>query len=146
MTATRSPSANASAWSCVTKSAVTRASEERFEVLQQPLAKRAIERAERLVEEEHARLRRSARARRPAARHRRASRPSVFRALEPDEFEQLAHPAIDLMPSGSMHAQTEGDVARYVHVVKQHVLLEDEPDPSAMRWHRREILTVEDTP
>ena len=28
-----------------------------------------------------------------------------------------------------MHAQTEGDVARYVHVVKQHVLPEDEPDP-----------------
>ena len=36
------------------------------------------------------------------------------------------------------------DGAGYVHVVKQHVLLEYEPDPSAMRRHRREILIVEE--
>ncbi len=69
------------------------------EVLEQPLSKRAIERAERLVEEQHARLRRERSCESDAlllAAGKRRDRASL-EPVQPDEFEQLAHLSIDLM-------------------------------------------------
>ena len=115
ITAMRSASAKASAWSWVTATTVRRGvGEEAAEVPDEPLAQRAVERAERLVEQQHRRLGGQGPGQRDAlllaARElgdgtalraragRRASSSSATRRC-------------DGRPTRALHAQAEGDVA-----------------------------------
>ncbi len=146
MTATRSPSVKASVWSCVTYTAVSpSSSNSAAEVLEQAVAKPAVERAERLVEEEHARLGRERAGERDAlllaARER--SHRAPLEAGEADEVEQLACPRCDSLGRVAAHPQPESDVAGDVAVGEERVILEDETDPAPVRGHCCEIGAVE---
>ena len=111
----------------------------------QVLAHLRVERAERLVEQQHPRLDRE----RAGERHALAlaARELVGiaggEAAELHEVEQLAHPVADLAfrrpRRPRPHPQPEGDVLEDRHVAEQRVVLEDEADVPALRaaaWSR----------
>ena len=84
-----------------------------------------VERRERLVEEEDggvARQRAGERDTLPLA-PREIARPRTGEVRDPEAFEQL----VDALPPA------EGDVAADIEVRKERVLLEDEPDRTALR-------------
>jgi hypothetical protein len=109
----------------------------------QPLAQlRAdlrVERAERLVEQEHARLHRQ----RAGERHALAlaARELVGVALvvagEPDDAEQLVDRA-SISPSALADRQPERDVVAHGHVLERRVVLEHEADVAPLR---RDVVT-----
>ena len=121
--------------------------------LAQPAAQLAaharVERAERLVEQQHARLHRE------RARERDAlalpagelGRHAPREPLELDQVEQLVHARLDLRllraARAVLHAQAEGDVLEHVHVSEQRVVLEHEADPAVARAARGGVLAVE---
>ena len=108
-----------------------------------------IERAERLVEQEDARLDRQ----RPGERHplplaaRKLVRIAAREALELYQPQQLHHPLANLRlgrPGPARpHAQAEGDVLEHAHVPEQRVVLEDEPDLALARIAPDHVLARE---
>ena len=119
--------------------------EDAAEVVEEPIAEPAIERSERLVQQENARLGSE------GARERNAlllaTRQRPHRApLEPDEADQLqklSGARFYRLRRVAAHPESERDVAEDVAVRKERVVLEDEADPTPVRWDVREILSVE---
>ena len=64
--------------------------------------------------------------------------------VEPYELEALSHASVDVLAGIAAHAQTEGDVSPDVAMVEERVVLEDEPDPTAIRRNRGEVVTAEE--
>ena len=121
--ATRSPSAAASAKSCVTSSAGTSAvAQHRAELARRARARAGVERRQRLVEQQHVGLARE----RARERHalalaaRQRARPGVGQLAHPEALEQ--RPAARSAPSEP--AQRVGDVLPRAQVREQRVLLE----------------------
>ena len=124
--------------------------------LAEPAAKVApdlgVERAERLVEEEDARLD----GKRAGKRHALAlaagelGRVAVLEAGELDEVEKLQHPVADLgarrprprRPRG----EPEGDVVEHLHALEQRIALEDEADVPLLHREAERILAAEEHP
>jgi hypothetical protein len=108
----------------------------------QVLADLRVERAERLVEEQDARLDGERAGERDAlalaARELRGI--AVGEARQPDQVEQLADAALDLRRRRPLRAlsrvQPVGDVVGHAHVLEQRVVLEHEPDRALL--HRQE--------
>ena len=111
----RSASANASAWSWVTATTVrpSRANSA-AELDDEPLAARAVERAERLVEEEDARRGRQRPGQRDAlllAAGERRDVAALACPSSPTSVEQLAHPLRRRVGAAlALHPEAEGDV------------------------------------
>ena len=111
----------------------------------QLLAHLGVERAERLVEEQHLRVDRE----RPGKAHAlplaagELRRVAVRERLELDELEQLADalPHLVLRPLADL--QAERDVVPDRHVLEGRVVLEDEPDPAVLRRDTRDVLLGE---
>ena len=122
---------NASSWSCVTS--IGRDADRALDLADrapQLVANLRVERAERLVEQQHARLVRERARERDALLlpARELARQALLVAVERHELQQLgASPA----PLGAAHAartQRELDVVGHGHVAKQRVVLEHETD------------------
>ena len=105
-----------------------------------------VERAERLVEEEHLRLGRE----RASEAHaltlaagelRRVAVPEV---LELDEVQELVDALGDLGLRPLAHLQPERDVVPHGHVLERGVVLEDEADVSLLRRERGRVLAREE--
>ena len=94
-----------------------------------------VERAERLVEEEHLGLRRE----RACEAHALAlaagelGRVALPEALELHEMEELLDALADLCLRPLPHLEPERDVVRHGHVLEGRVVLEDEADPALLR-------------
>ncbi len=140
ITTTRSASANASPWSCVTASTVVPNSlEEAPQFDDQPLAQPAVELAERLVQHQQ-----------PGARGERAGQRDALLfaagqrgdgaplgAGQPDEFQQFGDRTLLFGARGTPHPQPEGDIARDVALREELVVLEHQADPAPVRGHSR---------
>ena len=136
MTAMWSEIAIASSWSCVTRTVVTWTSScSRRSHSRSSRADLGVERAERLVEQQHLRLDRE----RAGERHALALaagelvRVALVVAGEPDDAEQLvdalAHALLRLLAD----LQPERDVLAHGHVLERGVVLEHEADPAPLR-------------
>ena len=105
----------------------------------QPLAQLGahlrVERAERLVEQQHRRIDRE----RPREAHPLAlaagelRRVALREPVELDELEQLVHALRDLGLGALADLQAEGDVVVDRHVLERGVVLEDEADAALLR-------------
>ena len=112
----------------------------------QPLAQLApdlrVERAERLVQQQHPRLHRQ----RPGQRHPLELAAGELRgvalgeAVEPDESQQLLHARADLRLRALAHGQPEGDVVVHGHVLEGGVVLEDEAHAAVARGRVGDVL------
>ena len=68
-------------------------------------------------------------------------------AREPDELEEVSRARRDRVVRVTAHAQAERDVPEHVAVREERMILEDEPDPPAMRRRPGEVDSVqEDAP
>ncbi len=111
----------------------------------QLLAHRRVQRAERLVEQEHARLH----GERARERHALAlaagelRRVAIGPAAEVDEREQLVDALADLGLRALADLQAERDVVAHGHVLEGRVVLEDEADAAVLGGHRRHGLAGE---
>ena len=109
------------------------------------LADLCIERAERLVHQQHLRPVRQ------GARHRDAlllstrqlRRQPIIHAVQRHELQQFLAPRAALRSLHLAHAQRELDVVADRHVAEQRVVLEDEPDFAIARRHVRDVLAVQ---
>ena len=112
--------------------------EELDELVCEPFAERPVERAQRLVEQEHARLWRKRACKRNAlllsTRKREDRAPLVTR--EPDEVEAITGTPLDLLAGIAPHAQAEPNVPPDVAMVEERVILEHEPDSATMGRNR----------
>ena len=96
-----------------------------------------VERAERLVEQQHARLDRQ----RAGERHALALAAGELRRVarrgsrQADEPQQLVDPRVDLGLRALADRQAEGDVVAHGHVLEGRVVLEDEADAALLRRH-----------
>ena len=110
------------------------------------LAQLEVERAERLVEEEHGRAVDERPGERDplllAARHLPGPAPLV--AGEPDEPERLAHPAALLVALDPLLAEAVADVLGDVHVREQRVVLEDRVDVAPVGRDAGDRLALEE--
>ena len=101
----------------------------------QLLADLRVERAERLVEQQHLRLD----GERTGQRHALAlaagqlRRVAVGELLQVDELEQLVDPRLDLRLRPLADLQAERDVAAHGHVLERRVVLEHEADVALLR-------------
>jgi hypothetical protein len=115
----------------------------------QPLAQLGahlgVERAERLVEQQHARLDgERARQRHPLAlAARELIRVALRVAAEADDAEQLGDPGVDARPRLLADLQPERDVVVHGHVLERRVVLEDEADLPALRRHARGVVALD---
>ncbi len=115
----------------------------------QPLAQlRAdlgVQRAERLVEQEHARLdRQCAGERHPLAlAARELGRVAPGEPRQPDDRQQLRHAGLDLVLRLPADLQPEGDVLAHGHVLERRVVLEHEPDLAPLRGDVGHVLAVD---
>ena len=104
-----------------------------------------VQRAERLVQQQHARLDRE----RAGERHALALaagelvRVAVLVAGEPDDAEQLADLLSDLRLGQLAHGEAERDVVAHGHVLEGRVVLEHEADAPALRRDARRVLAVD---
>jgi hypothetical protein len=104
-----------------------------------------VERPERLVEQQHARLDRE----RAGERHALALAAGELRgvavgvALEPDDGEQLAHAVGDLRLRALADRQPEADVVAHRHVLERGVVLEDEPDPALLGREAGDVAALD---
>ena len=131
ITTTRSATSNASSWSCVTKMLVTWNSlVELAEPRPQFAAHLGVERAERLVEEQHLGIGRQCADQRDALLLPAGELGGVAIRLlfQPHEAEQFHHAVADLLLGRLADAQPEGDVLEHGHVPEEGVVLEHEPD------------------
>ncbi len=96
----------------------------------QLLANLCVERTERLVEQQHARLVRECARERDALllAARQLARQAMVVAFERNELEQLRAPAAPLFAAHAAGTQRELDVVGHGHVAKQRVVLEHEAD------------------
>ena len=118
--------------------------------LPQPLAElgadAGVERAERLVEEEHLRLGRE----RAGEAHalplpaRELRRVAVAEVLELHEVQELVDALGDLRLRALAHLEAERDVLAHGHVLERRVVLEDEADVALLRRERRRVLAGEE--
>ena len=146
MTAMLSAIDIASSWSCVTSSGrdvdlVVQAA--------QPLAQLGadlgVERAERLVEQQHPRLDRE----RAGERHALAlaagelGRVALGEAGEPDDPQQLVDARLDLVLGLLADRQAEADVVAHRHVLERRVVLEDEADLALLRRDVGDVLAAD---
>ena len=108
-----------------------------------------IQGAERLVEQQDARLDRERAGKRDALAlpAGELARVAIGEPAELHEVEQLVDALLDaglLHPHRArLHAQPEGDVLEHVHVTKQRVVLEHEADVALARAARQRVLAVE---
>ena len=115
----------------------------------QPFAQLAahlrVQRAERLVQQQHFRLdRQRARERHPlqlAARELRGV--ALGQAVQPHEPQQLLHARVDLRLRPLSHAQPERDVVVHRHVLERRVVLEDEAHAAVARRRVRDLLAAD---
>ena len=111
----------------------------------QLLANLRVERAERLVEQQHPRLMRERACERDAlllAARQLARQPFVV-AVERDELQQLGAPLAPLRAAHAARAQRELDVVRHGHVAEQRVVLKDEADLALLRAEARDVAPVQ---
>ena len=104
-----------------------------------------VERAERLVEQQHAGLMRESSCERDAlllAARQLARQPLVV-AVERDELQQLGAPLASLCATNSARAQRELDVVRHGHVAEQRVVLKDEADLALLRAEARHVAPMQ---
>ena len=101
-----------------------------------------VERAERLVQEQHLGLHRErAGQRHPLALAARELRGVAVRErLQLDELEQLVDARSNLGLRPLAHGQPEADVVPDGHVLERRVVLEDEADPALLRRERGRVL------
>ena len=94
-----------------------------------------VQRSERLVEQEDARLGcHCAGQRHPLALTAgELRRIAVGETFELDEAEQLPHPVADLVLRALADLEREGDIVAHAHVLERRVVLEDEPDAAFLR-------------
>ena len=111
----------------------------------QVLADACVERAERLVEQEHLGLdrKRSRESHALALSARQLRGVVVGPAGDLDEVEQLVHAFADLGPRPLPDLQPEGDVLANGHVLERRVVLEDEADAALLRRLARDVHAVE---
>ena len=111
----------------------------------QVLANACVERAERLVEQEHLGLhRKRTRESHPLALPARELRGVVVGpAGDLDELEQLVHALAELGPRPLPDLQPEGDVLTDGHVLERRVVLEDEADAALLRRLACDVHAVE---
>ena len=101
-----------------------------------------VERAERLVEQQHLRLH----GERTGERHPLTlTAGQLMRSLtgpfgQPDQLEQLVDAGADLVPFALADPQPEGDVLEHGHVRERGVVLEHEPDAPVLRAHSGHVL------
>ncbi len=150
MTAIRSLIVSASSWSCVTKTNVTPSSRlERLELDLEPLAQPRVERAERLVEEQHraASGRAPGRAR-PAAAGRRRAGEGLRRSSPPSCTTSSTSRTRCCCSSFVMrlYLRPKRDVAGDVEVREERVALEDGVDAAPVRRHVGHVGAVEHDP
>jgi hypothetical protein len=109
------------------------------------LAHGGVERAERLVQEQHARLH----GERAGQRHalplpaRELRRVAVGEAVEVHELQELVHAGLDLLLGPLADRQAEGHVLRHGHVLERGVVLEHEADVAALGWLLRGVLAAD---
>src|SRR5262249_18521838 len=108
-----------------------------------------VERAERLVEQQHARLDRKRASERDALALATGElcRGALCQPAELDELEQLLNARADFRLPQAIRArprpQTEGNVLEHRHVTEQGVMLEHESDVALAHRARQRILAVE---
>ena len=119
--------------------------EDAAEIVEKPIAEPAIERSERLVQQEDARLgsERAGECDTLLLATRQRSDRAALESGEPDELQEPAGLRGDLLRRVSSHPETERDVPEDVAVREERVILEDEPDASSMWRHACEIRPVE---
>ena len=102
-----------------------------------------VERAERLVEQQHLRLH----GERARERHalplaaRQLVGVAVGEAVQVDQLEQLVDAGLDLVLRALADAEPEGDVVPHGHVLERGVVLEHEADAALLGADRRRVLT-----
>jgi hypothetical protein len=109
------------------------------------LANLRVECAERLVEQQHARLMRESSRERDAlllAAGQLARQPLVV-AVQRDELQQLGASAAALGAANSTCAERELDVVRHRHVAEQRVVLKHEADLALLRAEARHVAPVQ---
>ena len=149
MTAMRSDIVSASSWSCVTYTNVIPTS--RWMPLQldlEALAQLQVERAERLVEQQHRGLVDQRARQRDALllAARELARLALRLGGEPDALELLAHPAAHLVLGDALAAQPEGDVVLDAQVREERVALEDRVGRPLERRHALDVDAVDQDP
>ena len=111
----------------------------------QLLADAGVERAERLVEQQHLRLD----GQRAGERHPLAlaagelARVALAEVAEADEVQQLLHAGLDLVLRALLDGQAEADVVGHRHVLERGVVLEDEADLAALRRVVGDLLAAD---
>ena len=146
MTPIRSAIAKASSWSCVTRMVVTPSS---CWILPdgapQFLADLGVERAERLVEQEHFRPVRERAGDGDALllAAGKLGRQALVHALERDELQQLCAPRHALGTAHAPDAQRELDVVRDAHVAEERVVLEYEADAAVAGRNAGDVAPVQ---
>ena len=111
----------------------------------QLLADLRVERAERLVEQQHRRLHRE----RPGQRHALALAARELRGhpvaelREVHEVEQLGDPLVDLVLRPLADLEAEGDVLGHRHVLEDRVVLEDEAHVALARRQVRGLPALD---
>ena len=120
------------------------ADEQRSQLGDEPVAQRAVERAERLVEHEEPGRGRERAGERDALllTARQFGDPAVLEALESDERERLACTRFGFGARPPLHAEPEDHVADDVAMREERVVLEHQAELTAVRRHRREIDAV----
>ncbi len=111
----------------------------------QLLADLRVERTERLVEQQHARLMRESARQRDALllTARELARQSLVVALERHELQQLGAPSAPLRPADATRAQRELDVVGHGHVAEQRVVLKDDADLALLRAEARDVAAMQ---
>jgi hypothetical protein len=109
------------------------------------LAHARVERAERLVEEEHVRLDgKRARERHPLSLPARELRGvAVGEPTELHELEELFDALLDLALRPPSDLEPECDVLPNGHVLERGVVLEHEPDPALLRRPRGDVVALD---
>ncbi len=113
--------------------------------LPQVVADLGVERAERLVEQQHLRLD----GERPRERHplalaaRQLRRVALLVAGQADDLQQLVDAPVDLGLRPPADRRAEADVVAHVEVLERGVVLEDEADLARLRRHERDVLSAD---
>ncbi len=107
-----------------------------------------VERAERLVEQQHLRID----GERPRERHPLALAARELRGalaapgVRPTSESSSSTRSRDLLARALADPQPEGDVLTHAHVGERRVVLEDEPDPAILGARRRHVAAVDQHP
>ena len=112
--------------------------------IHQPLAQRPIQRAQRLVEHQEARLGGQAAGQRhslPLAA-RELVNVAALESRQPDQFQYLGHPRRYRFALQFFHSQSKGDVAKNVLVGKEGIFLEHQSKAAPVRGRAGHVLPV----